>query len=241
MTFRGRRVMSLGVALAVAAAGGGGGVAEAQCAAALPGPPLLHVSATGRTKVAPDELVADMVALAVASSPVAAQKRVNTMMADAAAAARQVPGVHAAFQAYSVALTDEKQQRWTAQQTLELRAEGADALLDLVARLQSGGLAIGSLDWQVSEARQQAAHDTATTAALEALRQRADLAARALGMEVDHVQDVRLDQGPVPMPMLRRMSAAPMAASSMPAPNATPEAQEIGAQVSADIVLRPGH
>lgn len=239
------RIMSRGMPspcaalVAASVAWGAGGAAWAQCPAPPAGPPMLHLTAGGHAKVAPDELVADMVALSVATSPVTAQRRVNTLMAGAATAAKQVAGVHAAFQDYAVTLTDPKEQKWTAQQTLELRADGAEALLDLVARLQSEGLAVGSLGWRVSEARQAQAQEAATEAALAALRRRADLAAKALGMAVDHIQDVRLDQGPMPMPMLRRMNVAMSAA--MPPPNVTPEAQEIGAQVSADIALRPDH
>ena len=231
-----------GAALLVASvACSAAGAAWAQ-GAPPPGPPMLYLGASGEARVAPDELVADMVALATAAAPAVAQRRVNALMAGAGAAVKPVAGVHAAFLDYAVTLTDAKQPRWTAQQTLELRTEAADradALLDLVGRLQADGLAVGSLGWRVSAARQAQALDAATEAALAALRRRADLAARALGMSVDRVQDVRINQGPMPMPMLRRMNLAMSASAAMPAPNISPEAQEIAAEVSADIVLRP--
>jgi uncharacterized protein YggE len=215
--------------------------ADAQSLPAVPpplGPPTLHLSAAGRIRVAPDELVADMLAADTSPSAVTAQRHVNTLMAQAAGALRQVPGIHAAFQDYSVSLSDEKHQRWTAQQTLELRGGESDALLDLVARLQGLGLAIGNLGWQVSEAKQQEAHDAAIAAALAELRHRAALAAKALGMDIDRFQAVRLDQGPPPGPIFHRMMAPAMAGAAMPAPTATPAPQEIGAEVSADVLLR---
>jgi len=199
---------------------------------------MLHLSAAREISVAPDELVADLVALSTSPSAINAQRQVNTLMAQASATARQVPGVRPSFQDYTVSLSAEKPQRWTAQQTLELRGEESDALLDLVARLQSVGLTIGSLGWQVSELKQRDAHDAATTAALAELRRRAELAAKTLGMEIVRFQDVRLDQGPPPIPRFNRMMAAPTAAAAMPPPNATPAPQAIGAEVSADVLLR---
>jgi len=199
---------------------------------------MLHLSAARQINVAPDELVADLVALSTSPSAIIAQRHVNTLMAQASATTRQVQGVRASFQDYTVSLSAEKPQRWTAEQTLELRGRESDALLDLVGRLQSVGFTIGSLTWQVSEPKQQDAHDAATTAALAELRRRADLAAKALGMEVVRFQDVRLDQGPPPIPVFHRMVASPMSAAAMPPPNATPAPQPIGSEVSADVLLR---
>ncbi len=225
---------------ALLAAFGGGGAAWAEGAAPAAGPPLLHLGAAGHARVVPDQLTAMLAAVGEAASPVAAQRRVNTLMAGAAAEAHRVAGVTAAFGAYGVSADDHRPPTWTARQSLDLRGTEADSLLDLAGRLQAAGLVIEWLGWQLSDARQEAAQDEATAAALAALRHRADLAAHALGMEVDHVEDVRLEPGPFPQP-LRRMSAPMALSAAMPPPTATPDVQEITVQVSADVVLRPAH
>jgi uncharacterized protein YggE len=66
---------------------------------------------------------------------------------------------------------------------------------------------------------------------------RVKAAAATLGLQVDHVQEVRLD-GPndrprPPFPMMA------MAGRAMPAPQATAAPEEVTAEVSADYVLKP--
>ncbi len=165
-------------------------------APAAPGPPMLHLSAHATTKAAPDELVADLTALANAPTAVAAQRRVNGLMAEASRAAEKVDGIKAAFRDYSVQFVDAKPAHWTAQQTLEIRGGDSAALLDLVGRLQSLGLAIGSLGWRVSADHAQQAHRDATLAALKRLRTEATDAAAALGMQIDRFQSIRLGDEP---------------------------------------------
>lgn len=222
-------------------AASGVGAAWAQNTAPAAGPPMLHLGAAGHARVVPDQLMAALAAVGEAPSPVAAQRRVNALMAGAAADARKVAGVTAAFGAYGVSVDDHRPPNWTARQTLDLRGGEAEVLLDLVGRLQAEGLVIEGLGWQLSDTRQEAAQDAATEAALAALRHRADLAAQALGMAVDHVQDVRLEPGPFPQPLRRMSMPMALSAAAMPPPNATPDVQEITVQVSADVVLKPAH
>lgn len=148
-------------------------------------------------------------------------------------------GIKAAFRDYSVQFVDAKPAHCTAQQTLELRGGDSEALLDLIGRLQSLGLAIGSLDWQVSADHAQQAYRDATLAALKRLRTEATDAAAALGMQIDRFQTVRLGDEPRPIPFSpgRIIAPAAMAAPMLP-PRATREQQDITAEVSADVVLR---
>jgi uncharacterized protein YggE len=132
---------------------------------------------------------------------------------------------------------DDKHATWIAQQTLELRGADGPALLDLAGKLQEHGLALASLDWQLSPAVRRKAHEEATMAALKELQARAASTATTLGLHVDHLQDVRLDEAlfqprhAVPMMAMSRMSAPPPQASAAP--------EEVTAQVSADVLLRP--
>jgi uncharacterized protein len=207
--------------------------------AAAPNATMLHLSVTATVKVAPDELVAYLDAVATMATPVQAQHAVNDMMAQAKAAAAAVPAVTASFLDYTVGYADEKKTRWAAQQTLELKGGDADALLDLVGRLQSAGLVLDSLDWRISDSKAELARRSAHDAALKALLGDAALAAATLGMQVDHLKDVNLEREI--QPFQRRMAAraeTPLRLSSSP-PVATPAAQDVVATARADVVLRP--
>jgi predicted secreted protein len=196
---------------------------------------LLHLSATRSVSIDPDELVAGLTAQNTSPSPAAAQRQVNGMVASAMKLAAAVPGVAAKAVDYSVDRADEKRGTWIAQQTVDLRGTDGPALLDLVGKLQANGLVVSTLDWQISAEKQLRAHDAAMDLALKALQERAATAAAALGMQVDHVQDVRLDDADPNPP--RPMTAAKMA-FSVPAPQATAARADVRASVSADIVLR---
>ena len=69
-------------------------------------PPILHLAETATIKVAPSLLVADLVASAEAPTAVTAQRRVNSLMAEASGLAGKVPGVQAVFQDYSTSFVD---------------------------------------------------------------------------------------------------------------------------------------
>ena len=207
---------------------------------AVVGPPSLHLSASSTIKVAPDRLVADLIALSNAPEAVQAQRRVNEMMAHGKTLATGTPGVTAILRDYSVSFIDAKPPHWTAQQTLEVSGDNSETLLDLAGRLQAAGLAIANLTWQVSPEHRDQARRAATVAALKLLQNDASEAAAALGVQVERFQTIDLRQEPAPMPLGRgRMVMAPaMAMSSMPPPNATPEDQDVTATVSAEVLLR---
>ena len=211
------------------------GLAAARPALAQPAPgdTVLHLSASGAVQVAPDQLAAGLVARGTSPSAAAAQRQVNALMADATRMAQAVPGVDARAAGYSVAAGEDRRAGWVAEQTLALRASDGPALLDLVGRLQEHGLALASLEWQLSPAVRRRAHEEATTAALHELQARAAAAAATLGLHVDHLQDVRLEEA--------FFRAASMKAASLrgPAPEASAAPEEVTAQVSADVLLRP--
>ena len=209
----------------------GAGAAEVQ-----PAPnTVLHLSVTGSVPTAPDQLVADMVAQGTSSSAAEAQRRVNALMAEGMRTAQDSSGITARALGYAVTPADDKRSGWTAQQTLELRGADGPALLGLVGRLQEKGFVTAALGWQVSSELRRKAQAEATTIALQELRKQAASAAATLGLNVDHLQDVRLN-GPVFQP---RMPMQAMAARPPPPPQATAAAEEITAEVSADVALRP--
>ena len=200
----------------------------------------LHLAAEGSVLKAPDVLVGDLTAEATSPSAVEAQRKVNAMMAVAMKGAGAAEGVEARAMGYALNQVDLDEDAvpvrphphrmgWTAQQTLEVRGKDGERLLSLVGKLQDAGLAVASLDWQLSPELGRQARD----AALQALRVRADKAAQALGLKVDHLQDVRVD-------MLEPSPIRPMMAMRMqarPAPEARASPQDVTSEVSADVVL----
>jgi uncharacterized protein YggE len=105
--------------------------------------------------------------------------------------------------------------------------------------LQAIGLTIGDLRWQVPPDRTAAALREATIYALTELRQEATAAANALGPQVQGYQLVDLAPAPMPVMSQARRAIRLQMAPAMPAPQATPDSQNITASVSADVVLRP--
>jgi uncharacterized protein len=216
---------------------------HAQPAPAQPAPPpsapaetLLHLSAAASVQTAPDQLVAELVAQDTASSAADAQRRVNALIAQGLQAAHQVSAVDARAIGYQVYPADEHRARWVAQQTLELRGADGSALLDLANRLQQQGFVTAALDWQLSPALRRRTHAEATTAALRSLQEQAASAAATLGLRVDHLKDVQLQ--PQDFRPARPMMAV-AARSAAPAPQATAAPEDVTAQVSAEVILRP--
>lgn len=193
------------------------------------GPPMQHLAVQATVKVAPDELVADLAGVGMAPNAAVTQRHVNELMAKAKAIANGAAAMRTSFRDHSVGYTGEKPSPWTAQQSIEIRGRDGEATLDLVGRLQAIGLGITSLEWRVSDERVEQARQNATINALAALRKQATDAAAALGMEVDRIQAVALNDTPWAMPM---------AAAGMPPPNATAEDQDVAAGAIADVILR---
>jgi uncharacterized protein YggE len=197
---------------------------------------LFHLSAGGSVQTAPDQLVADLLAQDTSPSAADAQRRVNALVAQGMQAARSVSVVEARAMGYEVSPADEKRTRWFAQQTLELRSADGSTLLDLIGRLQQQGFVTASLDWQLSPALRRKAYAEATTIALKALQEQAASAAATLGLHVDHLKEVQLQPRE---PRLLRPMMAMAAKASAPAPQATAAPEDVTAEVSAEVVLRP--
>jgi uncharacterized protein YggE len=213
------------------------------CAPSAPAnaPPILHLAETATIKVMPSLLVADLVASADAPVAVAAQRRVNGLMAQASGLARKVSSVQTVFQDYSTSFVDRANgvpAHWIANQTLEVRGTDSETLLTLVGQLQGLGLTIGNLGWQVPLADLDAAGRKARLEALSKLRQEASDAANVLGMSVAGYQDIDLTGGSSPPTPFFARSHPMMMAAAMAAPIATPDSQSVSATVSADVALQ---
>ena len=205
------------------------------------GPPILHLTANTTVKVQPTILVADLTALARSATAVPAQRRVNQLMAEAKALASASRGIDVVFEDYSTNYVEEKGRNpayWTASQTVELRGQSGEAVLDLVGRLQAIGLTINGLDWQVPDEQANAAGREAAIKALTTLRQQAAAAAKALDLHVQGYRSVDLSSGPFPIAPMPRFGAAQMVAA-MPPPQAIAQTRDITVTVSANVIPGP--
>ncbi len=195
---------------------------------------VLHLSDTESVSVPPDMLVATLRAEASASTATAAQQQVNAAIAAAVIRIHQVAAVKAQTQGYT-AWQPKQQGAWQASQSIRLSATDGPPLLALVGQLQQAGLAISDLEWQLSPAAFRAAQDQASSEALGRLRQKADAAAKTLGLRFESFQRVDL-AGPEFAPVPRMMA---MAAAAPTPPTAIAQDVPVTATVTADVVLVP--
>jgi predicted secreted protein len=202
--------------------------------ASEPPPTVLHLSQTAERKVVRDLLRVELRAEETGADALALQAAVNRRMSAALDRARQVQGVEVETGSYAV---DEEQpqsapSRWRASQSLILTSKAADALLKLAGTLQSDGLLMSSMTYEVSPETVRGAEEDLTAEALAALAQRASSIADHVHLAVSRYRDLRVgnpETGTQPMPRF--------AAMAMKTPVAEPGEAVIRLTVSADVLL----
>ncbi len=203
-----------------------------------PTPTVLHLSQTAERKVMRDLLRVELRAEESGADPLALQAAVNHRMAAALDRAHQVQGVAVETGSYAV---DEEQppnapSRWRASQSLILTGTAADVLLKLAGTLQSDGLLMSSMAYEVSPETVRGAEEDLTSEALAGLAQRASSIADRVHLSVLRYRDLRVgnaETGAQPTPRF--------AAMAMAAPVAQPGEAVIRVTVSADLLLGPPH
>jgi uncharacterized protein len=201
-------------------------------------PTVLHLSQTAERRVMRDLLCVELRVEETGSDPLALQAAVNRRMAAALQRARQVQGVEVETGNYEV---NEEQppnapHRWRASQSLILTGKAADAVLKLAGTLQSNGLLMSSMTYEVSPETVRGAEEDLTAEALAGLAQRASSVADRVHLSVLRYRDLRVgnaETGGQPMPRF--------AAMAMAAPVAQPGEAVIRVTVSADLLLGPPH
>jgi len=205
---------------------------------------ILRMTETATVAAKPDQILAQLQASATATTSAEAQQKLNTMMAAAVARAQQVPGISVRTDAYNVWRVDVSQYdrngKWQANQVLTLTGGDGPAMLALVDALQQAGLTTNQLSWRLAPETAKAARLQATEIAVKALRDRADEAAKWLGLRFVSFQEVRLDgAAPPPVPMYRRGPQPAVMPASVAPPVAEADNINVNATVEADIVLAP--
>ena len=199
---------------------------------------ILHLTQTAEQKVTRDLLRTELRVEETGADPLALQAAVNRRMAAALDRARQVQGVEVETGSYAV---DEERppngpSRWRASQSLILTGKAADAELKLAGILQSDGLLMSSISYEVSPETVRGAEEDLTAEALAGLAQRASSIADRVHLSVLRYRDLRVgnaETGGQPMPRF--------AAMAMAAPVAEPGEAVIRVSVSAELLLGPPH
>jgi predicted secreted protein len=195
---------------------------------------VLHLSQTAERKVVRDFLRIELRVEESGADPVALQSAINRRMVQALDRARQVQGVAVETGTYTVNQEEPRNgpSRWRASQALILTGKAADAVLKLGGTLQSDGLLMSSLGYEVSPETVRDAEEDLTAEALAGLDHRAASIADRMHLSVLRYRDLRVgnaETGAGPMPRF--------AAMAMAAPVAEPGQAEIRLTVSVELLL----
>ncbi|HEX7391079.1 MAG TPA: SIMPL domain-containing protein [Acidiphilium sp.] len=202
----------------------------------------LDLAVTGSASHMPDAMLARLSATATTPTAAAAQRAVNTAMAEALQEAGKIKGLTATTDEYSVNPDNAKRTEWRAQQGLTLKfdaapnAEAAKPVLALIGRLQAKGLLLEGLSGTLSPRTEQATRDAAIGDAVSRLRSEAAATAKALGEQPGRITHLRLN---VASPIRPYMRAPMMMAAAAPAPVAQPGPVSEQVNLSATMQLQP--
>jgi predicted secreted protein len=195
---------------------------------------VLHLSETAERKVVRDFLRIELRVEEAGADPVALQSAINRRMVSALDRARQAQGVAVETGTYTVNQEEARNgpPRWRASQALILTGKAADAVLKLGGTLQSAGMLMSSLGYEVSPETVRGAEEDLTAEALAGLDQRAASIADRMHLSVLRYRDLRVGNAEIgagPMPRF--------AAMAMAAPVAEPGEAKIRLTVSAELLL----
>lgn len=230
--------LPLAAALLAATAGS----AWAAVSQAVPPPTVLHLSQTAERRLPRDRLRVEFRAEKRGASPAAVAAAINTLMAQALAAARRVDGITIESGSYTVfrATPENRAALWQGAQSLRLSGADFAALLRLAGTLQADGLAIGDMTYDASPDTLRGSEAALTSEALSALARRAAAIADQLHLVVAGYRNLTVGNAEAADAPVRRFAATAAAASAaMPAPVGAPGEATVRVEVSAEILLSP--
>jgi len=199
---------------------------------------VLHLSQTAERSVLRDVLRIELRVEETGTDPLAIQSVINRRMAAALDRAHQVQGVRIETGAYGVG--EERPQsgpsRWRGTQSLIMTSKAADAALKLAGVLQSDGLLMSSIAYEVSPETLRGAEEDLTAEGLAALDRRAGSIAGLVHLVLLRYRDLRVgnaETGGRPGPRF--------AAMAMAAPVAEPGEATIRVTIEAELLLAAPH
>jgi predicted secreted protein len=200
---------------------------------------VLHLSQTAARNVLRDLLRIELRVEETGVDALAIQSAINRRMATALDRAHQIQGVRVETGSYAVG--EERPQagpsRWRGSQPLILTTRAPDTALKLAGALQSDGLLMSSIGYEVSPETLRGAEEDLTVEALGALDRRAGSIAGLMHLALLRYRDVRVgnaETGGHPVPRLAAMAA-------MPAPVAEPGEATIRVTIEAELLLAAPH
>lgn len=203
---------------------------------------VLHLSQTAERTVTRDLLRAELRVEETGADPHSVQTAINRRMTAALDRAKQAQGTKQAegvrVETGSYRVGEERPPnapaRWRGSQPIVLKGKDSDAILKLAGALQSDGLIMSSLGYDVSPETLHSAQDDLTAEALAALDHRAASIAGSMHLGVLRYRDLHVGNAETesrPIPRFAAMAAA------APAPVAEPGEAMIHVTVEAEVLL----
>jgi uncharacterized protein len=199
---------------------------------------VLHLSQTAERSVLRDLLRVELRVEETGADPLAIQSAINRRMAAALDRAHQAQGVRVETGAYGVG--EERPQsgpsRWRGTQSLIVTSKAADVALKLAGALQSDGLLMSSIAYEVSPETLRGAEEDLTAEGLAALDRRVGSIAGLMHLVVLRYRDLRVgnaETGGRPGPRF--------AMAAMAAPVAEPGEATVRVTIEAELLLAAPH
>lgn len=198
-------------------------------------PTVLHLTQSAERRITRDLLHVDLRAEGKGADPRTVEAGINRLMAKALAEAKQVQGIEVSTSGYNV-YRDNASSEWIGSQSLLLSGADSGALLALAGTLQSDGLVMANLSYDVAPATVRGAENVLTAEALSGLGQRAAAIAQQLHVSVLGYRNLTVGNAETANGPMPRLAVTAMA-SSMPAPVAAPGEGTVRVTVNADVLL----
>jgi uncharacterized protein len=196
---------------------------------------VLHLSQTAERSVLRDVLRIELRVDETGTDPLAIQSVINRRMAAALDRAHQVQGVRVETGAYGVG--EERPQsgpsRWRGTQSVIMTSKAADAALKLAGVLQSDGLLMSSIGYEVSPETLRGAEEDLTAEGLAALDRRAGSVADRMHLALLRYRDLRVGNAETGGRSAPRFAAM----AAMAAPVAEPGEATIRVTIEAELLL----
>ena len=197
---------------------------------------VLHLTQTAERTVTRDLLRVELRVDETGADPRTVQAAINHRMAAALDRARQAHGIRVETGSYNVG--EERPAnapaRWRGSQSVILIGKDVDTILKLVGALQSDGLSVSSLRYEVSPEATRATQDELTAEAVAEIDRRAASVAGHMHLSVLRYRDLRAGNAEAegrPVPRFAAMAAA------APPPAAEPGEAVVRVTIEAELLL----
>lgn len=200
------------------------------------GETLLNVSAKESKKVEQDLIIALLTISTEGLDATMIQDQINKAMKQALQLAGRYSQVEHETERYHVGKPYESNV-WKARQSIRLTSKWEDKILELVAKLQSNGFNMESLNYTLSTERYDEVSDSLLEGALKKLQSKANNVAKMIGKSSAQLIEVTSDVNQRHFNV--RSAAMASYSSEIATPNISPGKSEVSLTVSAKALLKP--